>query len=334
MYELLGISLALAALLTFNAAASLLTSALWRLLNSRAKNWSAGSRSQTLFALRVFPGLVSIVCVAALLLPAYLAHEPRHKAEEVSLKLGALALLSAAGLLLAAWRGFAAWRATRNLIANWLRNSEPIRLEQATVPAYRLKHQFPVIAVVGVFRQRLFIADHLFDSLTPEELSAAIAHECGHLSAFDNLKRTLLRICRDTLTIVPCGRSLDREWLAASEIAADDFAAGKDGQTALNLASALVKIARLIPDGQRPGLPACVSLIGEDTGSIRHRVSRLANRAVRAEQKIDSTGTKIISASLWLPFGALLATALAVAADARLLSAIHHLIEVAVSSLQ
>ncbi len=113
MFELLGICLALAALLTLNALTSLLTSALWRALRARAGNWPASSRARLIFALRVFPASLAVVCVGALLLPAYVAHEPRHAAEPVSFKLAILAAISAAGLLLALWRGVAAWVATK-----------------------------------------------------------------------------------------------------------------------------------------------------------------------------------------------------------------------------
>lgn len=333
MYEWLGICLALAALLTFNAAASLLASASWRLLQSRAKNWPAKTQAQTLFALRVFPGLAAFICVLTLLLPAYLIHEPRHKAEQVSLKLGALALISAVGLLLALWRGLAAWIVTRNLVKNWLSKSVPVKLPQTSVPAYRLSHPFPVIAVVGLFRPKLFIADYLFDLLTPEELSAAVEHECGHIATRDNLKRTLLRICRDVLAIVPCGRGLDREWAAASEAAADDFAARKGSEVALDLASALVKIARMVPAGIHPTLPVSAFLIGENLSSIKFRVGRLAQQAGSGCGE-SPTQTSPIAFSLWLSFGILLLSALAVAADTNSLFVIHHLIEIAVSSLQ
>jgi len=80
-----------------------------------------------------------------------------------------------------------------------------------------------VIAVVGSIRPRLFVAGQVLDSLTDEEMLAAIAHECGHLAA-DNFKRVLLRACRDMLTIVPCGRSLDRAWAENAEAAADESA--------------------------------------------------------------------------------------------------------------
>ncbi len=333
MYELLGISLALSGLLTFNAFASMLAAMLWRVLQPRAQTWSAVTRSQLLFALRVFPGVVAILCVMALLVPAYIAHEPRHQAEDVSLQLGLLATFSAAGLSLAVWRGVAAWIATRQLITSWLRNSEPLVLEQVAIPAYRLRHPFPVIAVVGTFRPRLFIADHLFGSLNREELTAAIAHECGHLAARDNLKRALLRSCRDVLTIVPCGRLLDREWAAASEAAADEYAARNGGDVALDLAAALVKIARLVPAGARPVMPASALLIGEDVGGIAHRVRLLAHLATARHFQGESASAAI-PASLWLSFGALVTAALLIATNSTSLSTIHRLIEVAVSTLQ
>ncbi|MBL8190713.1 MAG: M56 family metallopeptidase [Acidobacteria bacterium] len=333
MYELLGISLALAALLTFNAALSLVTSAVWRLIHSKAKRWPARTQAQTIFALRVIPGCIAIVCVVALFVPAFLAHEPR-QSENVSWKLAVLAFISIAGLLLALWRGLAAWMTTRHLVANWLRNSEAIHVPQVPIPVFRLQHPFPVIAIVGVLRPRLFIADHLMASLTPEELSAAIAHECGHLFAHDNLKRVLLRLCRDMLTIVPCGRTLDQEWIAASEVAADDFAARNSNEQALDLASALVKIARLIPTGQRPGLSVIVSLIGEDSGSIRHRVNRLASLTNCSDRTLAAIETRLISTSLWLPFGAFLTAALVIATDADLLYPVHLFMEAIVSALQ
>src|SRR5262249_29210109 len=154
-----------------------------------------------------------------LILPAYIANEPRQAVEPVSLKLALLAAISAVGLLLALWRGVAAWVATRNLINDWLRAAEPIQsawLDQIPIPAYRLRHPFPVLAIVGAFRPNLFIADHLFQSLTGEELAAAIAHEGGHFAAKDNLKRACQRVCRDALAIAPSGKRLDRAWAEAS----------------------------------------------------------------------------------------------------------------------
>ena len=116
--------------------------------------------------------------------------------------------------------------------------------------------------MVGTIRPRLFIAERVLATLNEEELTAAIAHECGHLSAHDNFKRLLLRVSRDVLMIVPCGRSLDRAWAEAAECAADEQAAQLDTETALNLASALVKIAKMVPVGARAAVPMAAFLVG------------------------------------------------------------------------
>src|SRR5215475_8098332 len=263
MFELLGICLALAALLTLNALAATLASALWGALGRRLEGRPAAARARLIFALRVFPPFIAAVGVGALLLPAYIAHEPRRAVEPVGLKLGVLAVVSAAGLLLALWRGVAAWIATRSLVKDWLRLAEPVSFDQIRIPAYRLRHQFPVVAIVGVIRPKLFIADHLYQSLTRQEFAAAIAHESGHLAARDNLKRALLRACRDALSIIPSGARLDRAWAEASEAAADEHAARGGGNVALDLASTLVKIARLVPEGVNPAMPAGALLIGD-----------------------------------------------------------------------
>jgi len=333
MFELLGICLTLAALLTLNALASLMASALWRVFRGRAEDWPAAARSRLLFALRVFPAIIAVVCVGALLLPAYIEHEPRRVVEPVSLKLAILAAVSAGGLLLAFWRGVAAWIATRGLINNWLRGAEPVKFDQIPIPAYRLRHQFPVIAIVGVIRPKLFIADHLFQSLTREEMAAAIAHESGHLAARDNLKRALLRACHDAMAIVPCGERLDRAWAEASEAAADERAARGGAAAALDLASALVKIARLVPEGVKPAMPAGALLIGDDTGGIARRVQRLTQLAALD----DGSPSKCpfgLKAWPWACFAAILTSTILLATSRSTLLTVHNAIEIVVSKLQ
>jgi Zn-dependent protease with chaperone function len=333
MFELLGICLALAALLALNTLAALLTSALWRVFRARVENWPAESRARLLFALRVFPSIIAVVCVGAFLLPAYIAHEPRRAVEPVSLKLGVLAAISAGCLLLALWRGVAAWIATRRLIEDWLRAAEPVRFDQIRIPSYRLRHQFPVIAIVGAIRPKLFIADHLFQSLTHEEMEAAIAHERGHLTARDNLKRALLRSCRDALAIVPSGASLDRAWADASEAAADEHAARGGGDVALDLASTLVKIARLVPKGLKPAMPAGALLIGDDADGIAQRVRRLTQLATL--DNVSSGGRAFDSKALpWACFAAILISAILLMTSPSTLLATHGMIEIVVSKLQ
>ncbi|MEK6334418.1 MAG: M48 family metalloprotease [Acidobacteriota bacterium] len=333
MYELLGISLVLAALLTINAFASLVIAAGWRLLKGATRNLSAGTRANLLFTLRVSPPALAIICVAAFLVPSFLTYEPYSTAEVVSKKLGALALVSAIGVAFALWRGVRSWWATRTLLKRWLAISAPIELARVNIPTFRIQHPFPIIAVVGTWTPRLFIAGQVLDKLSEEELSAAIAHECGHLAARDNLKRSLLRACRDSLMIVPCGRSLDRAWAEMAECAADENAAQKSPATALELASALVKIARMIPAGAHAAIPVAVFLVGnEDARGVKARVSRLLEIASNGGLRhvTHSTLTRVLSlASL----GLLFAVGALAASSAQVLVTVHSLIEHAVRIL-
>jgi len=277
MYELLGISLGLAALLTINAAASFVSAGLWRVIKSPLQRCSANTRAEFLFAFRVAPLLVSTLFVAAFLVPAYLLHEPYSTKEIVSGKLATLALVSAVGVLLAISRAMRSWLATRRLLNTWLKAARPIELENVSIPTFVLSHEFPVLAVVGTFRPRLFVAEQVLSALSPDELHSAILHEAGHLNARDNLKRSLLRACGDALLIIPCGRSLDRAWAETSESAADEFAAQESSAAAVNLAAALVKVARMVPKGsKRAAVPVAAFLVGnEEDRGIKARVRRL-----------------------------------------------------------
>ncbi len=337
MYHLLGLCLALAALLTANALVSLAIAGLWRgWLNQRTRAWSAAVRAQLLFGLRLAPFALALLFVAVFVVPAYLLYEPAAAAETVSMKLAALAALSIIGLAFALWRSLAAWLVTRRLVADWLRHAAPVELPGVNVPAYSVTHRFPVIAVVGALRPRLFIAQQLFAQLNEGELRAALAHECGHLAARDNLKRALLRGCRDALTIVPAGRTLDRAWSESAEAAADEHAAcAGDTDTALDLASALVKIARVVPLGARPALPAGAFLIGAlDDSSLAWRVRRLMQLAAGEASMRRPHGLRAPGAWLRTGAGALLFVAICAAADARVLTTMHTALEYVVGALR
>lgn len=283
MYFLLGLSVLLAAMLVVNSLASLLVTLLWKVLSAGARRWPAANRASMLCALRILPVSIGVASVGLLFGPAYLTHEPRTDHEDVGAKLAMVAFMSAVGIGIAIIRGFLTWRVTARLTADWMKKSREVNLPGIGVPAYRLEHQFPVIAVVGILRPRVFIANQIFQSLTKEELSAALEHEAGHILARDNLKRGLMRACRDTLWIVPCGQPLDTAWKEASEAAADEHVARRGSKAALDLASSLVKIARMIPAGAKAAMPAAALLVGLDghneAGSVAHRVRRLSQYA-------------------------------------------------------
>jgi Zn-dependent protease with chaperone function len=274
MNSWLVICLGLAALVTINAIASLVAAALWFALGQRVKSWPTGARAWLLLTLRLFPILGALTAVLTLFIPAYLAYEPRPADEEVNLKVGILAVVATFGLLFTGWRALTSWRATRRLTAEWLRRAEGVEAPGLAIPAFHFAHPFPVLAIVGVFRPRLFIADCVIESLDDHELAAAIAHEAAHLTARDHFKLGLIRACRDVFALLPGSRALERAWAAEAEAAADERAALASSDAALNLAVALIKIARLTP-APPPVLPAGVYLIGDDAGGIEYRVRRL-----------------------------------------------------------
>jgi len=326
MFELLGLSLLLAALLTFNSVATLIIAGLWRLAGRATDNWTAATRARLLFSLRILPAVLAFLTVSLLFVPAYLAHEPRHAAETVSFKLALLAIFSATGIAVSVYRGIGTHRATANLTSDWLRQGKPIQIPGIDIRSYEIHHAFPLIGIVGFLRPRLFIASQVLEVLTPEEISAAVAHENGHLTARDNLKRGLLQACRNALLIIPCGRLLDRSWSEASEEAADENAARQGNGVALDLASALVKIARIIPLGARPTMPAGVFLLGdEETKGIKSRVRRLI--ALATGERQGSRYDVLTRLVVWAPATMLLIGFVIAATNPYLLTRVHHLIE-------
>ncbi len=327
MYELLGISVGLAAFLTVNAVASFAGAGLWRLIKSPLQRCSAHTRAEFLFAFRVAPLFLSTLFVAGFVVPAYLLHEPYGTNEVVSGKLATLAVLSATGVLLALSRGVRSWLATRRLLKAWLNAANPITLAGVSIPTFKLAHEFPVLAVVGTFRPRLFVSDQVLTTLTPDELRSAIAHEVAHLSARDNLKRSLLRACGDALLMIPCGRSLDRAWADTSESAADEYAARTSSAAAVNMAAALVKVARMVPKGSHAVVPVAAFLVGnEEDRGIKARVRRLLEIASNQEMG-DRTFERY---RLLLPLSLLvvpLATAVVHHTNSEVLASLHLLIE-------
>ena len=334
MFVLLGISIVLAALLALNSLSSLSMAGLWRLAGRFTRDWPAAARARVLFLLRIVPATLAMILVALFLTPAYLAYEPRTTTEGVSFKLALLAAISLIGIGFAVFRCLASWRATARLTADWLAHGELVEIEGIDIHAYCVEHAFPIIAIVGVIRPKLFIARRVTESLAPDEIAAALAHESGHLDARDNLKRGLLRACRDALLIIPCGRSLDQAWAEASEGAADEYAAREGRKMALDLAAALLKIARMIPGGARPTMPAGVFLLGgEEAAGVKWRVRRLIQLAATEYRPRLQPGVEK-NLLLWGTAGSLL-IALAITANApAVLFTVHSLIEHAVVLLK
>jgi Zn-dependent protease with chaperone function len=335
MYELLGISISLAALLTINALGTLTAAGLGHLLKRPLRLVSARTQAEILFTLRIGPPAIALVTLVAFLVPSYLTYEPHSTKEPVTIKLAVLAVASAIGVSLAIWRGVRSWMATRSLLQQWLSVATRVDVGLVNIPTFQLPHSFPIIAVVGSLRSRLFIADHVLQTLNEEELRAAIAHEYGHLTALDNFKRSLLRASRSALLIIPCGRSLDRAWAEASESAADEYAAEESASVAVNLASALVRIARLVPQRTLPLLPPSVSTFlngREESHGVKGRVGRLLELAGNDSGSVQ-TSAEMVRVIPWFVFVCVILLSLTLESRPQVLASVHLLIEHFVAAL-
>jgi Zn-dependent protease with chaperone function len=266
-----GLALGLVWFLAVSVVASALAPALARPWLEPRAVVTAGRRARALFALRLLPSVASVLALLALFVPAYLAHEPRGCDETVGLPLLALAILGGLVLVSAARRGLRAWSGTRRLARAWAEDAEPVDLAVAGLPAYRITHPFPVVAVLGVRHPRLYVASQVLSELGEPELRAVLEHERAHIAARDNLRHWLLRACPDVLAWTTAGGRLDRAWRAAAEEAADERVARGGPGAALVLAAALVRVARLAP-------PACPALL---PGLALHRGDDLARRIRR-----------------------------------------------------
>jgi Zn-dependent protease with chaperone function len=292
----LGLALLLAVHLVASTALSLLAALALPWVEARPGG-SPERRASALLFLGLVPALGGLAAAFALALPAWIAHEPRGTGETAGPVLVALA---AAGAALVLGRAGAAlldqWRTLR-LVRRWSAAGRP--LAGLPLPATRFAHEFPVAAVVGVVRGRLFMADRLLRALSPEELDGVVAHEAAHRAARDNLKRLLLRASPDLFALTRPGARLRRAFENAAEAAADGRACER--VSPLVLARTLLKVASLVPPGQR--LDAAIAALHRD-GSLSARVRALVaahDRAARGEAgrvRDDQTAARGVGAAL------------------------------------
>lgn len=331
MYFLIGISLLFAFLIGVNIVGSLASTLIWRVISAVASGWSARVRVNLIFLLRVAPLAAALLFILAFVLPSFLLYEPETTNETVGTKLTVIALVTSFGIAAAFGRIFASWWRTKRLIDDWMRMSKPVAIEGVQIPAFRLRHPFPIIAVVGVIRPQMFVAEQLLTELDEAELAAAIAHECGHIATHDNLKRIAMRLCGDLL-VFPLGKTLDRVWADAAESAADEFAASRGGRrSAINLASALIKVGRITPREKVWSMPVGAFLLETQDGSLAVRVDRLLQIADH-DDSAAKPGRKWNA--LWLiPLVGILAL-LPLVLDSDFLSAVHSFSEAFLAALQ
>jgi Zn-dependent protease with chaperone function len=292
-----GLALGLVFFLATNLLAAGAVAAFWRFAPKPEATLPAGARKRAAFALRLFPTVASLLTALVLFLPAWLAHEPAASEETVTPRLLGLAtiafLLGGSGL----GRSLAAWRQTRALERSWAQGAQPVVV--GGVSAYRIAHPFPVVAVVGLIRPRLYVAEQVLAALSPQEWAAVALHEDGHARSRDNLRHLLLRACADPLAFSSVGSGLLRAWTEAAEEEADEQASRRGPRVGLHLADALLKVAGLVPS-ERSALVPTLAL--HDGSDLARRIERLLEGEPPSSDPPRRTA--------WVAAGALLAAVL------------------------
>jgi Zn-dependent protease with chaperone function len=190
-----------------------------------------------------------------------------------------------------------------------------------------------VLAIVGVFRPRLFIAGQVLRGLETAELKASIDHELGHIAGRDNLKRVFLRLCGDLL-VFPFANSIDRTWSEASEIAADESAARSgNANSALDLASAIVKIGKMVEKGSAYRLPAGAYLLEPHDSTLASRVRRLISLPDTLSEPRGMSDS-VYSVLCWAAIASSVSTVVFLAINNDFLAFIHRSTETVLAFLQ
>jgi hypothetical protein len=261
------------------AAIAMLTSALVAVLATfaarRLEQYTPASRASLLLRLRLLPAAAAVLVAFGVALPIFAWFEPRQTDETLARTLVAGALIGMSLLARGAWRGLAALRATRIVQRDWQRRGRRLHTLDSPLPVYAIDEPFPIVAVVGVRRPSLFIAERVLHECPLDEVRAMIRHEYAHVGEHDNLKRLLICISPAPLR----GKALDLAWTHAAEEAADAAAVADRPGLAVALAQALIRVARLVPVPAPPEL-ASAFYCG---GSIETRVRRLLEAEASAQ---------------------------------------------------
>jgi Zn-dependent protease with chaperone function len=320
-FVLLGISVALLAY----AAVILLGTALALPLFLRARRLNEPARrARLLVASRVLPSAFALLVVAGFVVPAFLWLEPRDTGERVSATMAALAGVGALMLLVGPIRGLMSVLSTRRLLKRWS-GAASIDVPGITLPAFVVSDPFPIVSLVGWFRPRLLVAGAVLESCDGDELAAVLAHEAGHHERRDPWVRLLLRACPDLLSMTPWADRIERLWAEAAEQDADERAARTGPTRAMDLASALVKVARLAGAKSPPAIPVAALYRGD---GVAGRVARLLELDPQTEGK--QAPTRIAAGFCVLALLAFVPTAAALGLHHR----VHGILETLVTVLQ
>ncbi len=266
MFALRGVAVAFSVFVIVYCALSVAVCLTWNRFRQRIRHHRVRRIADSLFALRMFPLATAAVITAAFTVPSFLLLEPRAIDEPVggvSLALGVFGALLA---LVGATNAFVAiFRASRS-ISSWTTDAHPVATIDS-IPILRIHRSVPPMTAAGIVRPKVLLSGVAEFLLSDRELQTALNHEIAHVQRRDNLRKLLFRF-----VAFPGMRALEASWVEATEMAADDAAVSSHGE-ALDLAAALIKLARFAPADSSVELTA--ALVHNPASMMNARVERL-----------------------------------------------------------
>jgi Zn-dependent protease with chaperone function len=228
-----------------------------------AGRMSSQNAARSLFALRMLPVCAAAFAVLGLCIPSYLQFEPGSTTEEVGLLCVFVAALGVSLCVYTLARVLVAAAATVRFTRICRKSGRGLQLPGGVSPVLVIEGDKPVLAMAGAVHPRIIISRGVLQTLSQEQLDAAIRHELAHRKSADNFKRLLLLFAPEILPFSHSFAAMDHAWVRFSEFAADDSAVGDDARRSLTLASALVRVARM---GVPPRLsPLCTRFVSGDS---------------------------------------------------------------------
>lgn len=288
-----------------------------------AERITARSAARLLFWIRILPAGIAFAFVAGVCAPSYLRFEENAYGEKVGLACLALALMGALVWSVSVFRG--ARIALRSIRFTHLcrRSGRSVQLLGEPPEILIIRSGHPFLVQSGLLRPYVVISQGLLSNFSRAELEAAICHETAHWASRDNWKRLLAAFLQEVL---PVGRGFDlleRAWSKFTERAADDCVSEHGVGSALSLAAALLRLARMRATMGPPlWIPGSVSSLA-GTDDLPGRIQRLLAPVPVVPVMRSDYARRI----LWGVGGAAITAAAAVLASPVLLSSVHELLE-------
>ena len=264
MFAARGVGVSLAIFIVTYAISSLFVAGSWRLLLRAVGTLSPRPTANLFFLLRTLPLALATLVTLGITLPSFLLLEPRATDESVGAAPAILAILAVVLIVYGISRAVRAQRRTSRALEQWLNGSTQIE-SNGSVPVFCSRQASPTLTVAGVRDPKVIVSEATAAALSPAELKAALRHEIAHVRRYDNLKKLIFR-----LLVFPGTRDLERFWSEQAEMAADDAAVSSISE-ALDLASALIKVSKLLSP---PKAEISAALLHSST-ALRKRVQRL-----------------------------------------------------------